>query len=75
MLWVPLGVLELLVLSKWVYHLPFLGGVEQIKYFEMPVPGLLGFLPFGAACWAMWQTAATPLRGLAEPLPNDVTLI
>jgi hypothetical protein len=62
-------------LSKWIYHLPFLGGVERIKYFEMPVPGLLGFLPFGAACWAMWQMAAIPLRGLAEPPPNDQTLI
>jgi hypothetical protein len=62
-------------LSKWIYHLPFLGHAEQYKYFEMPLPGLLGFLPFGAACWVMWQTAAIPLHGLAEPLPNDETIL
>jgi hypothetical protein len=62
-------------LSKWIYHLPFLGQWEQIRYFQMPITGLLGFIPFGVECWVMWQTAAIPLRGLAEPLPNDETTI
>jgi hypothetical protein len=42
-------------LAKWVYHLPFLGSWENIRYFEMPVPGLAGFIPFGVETWAMWQ--------------------
>jgi hypothetical protein len=62
-------------LSKWIYHLPFLGAAERIKYFEMPIAGLAGFLPFSVACWAMWQTAAIPLRGLVEPLPDDHTIL
>jgi hypothetical protein len=62
-------------LSKWIYHLPFLGAVEHIRYLEMPLPGLIGFLPFGIETWVMWQTASIPLRGLAEPLPDDETMI
>ncbi len=42
-------------LAKWTYHLPFLGWWQHIKYFEMPVPGLLGFLSFGVEIWVMWQ--------------------
>ena len=30
--------------TKWVYHLPFLGGWEGVRYFEMPVFGLIGFV-------------------------------
>lgn len=62
-------------LTKWVYHLPFLGHAEQLRYFEMPLLGLIGFLPFGLECWVMWQTLRIPLDGLAEPLPNDQTLL
>jgi len=62
-------------LEKWIYHLPFLGAAEQFRYFEMPVAGLAGFIPFGMACWVMWQTARIPLDGLAEPLPDDGTII
>jgi hypothetical protein len=62
-------------LEKWIYHLPFLGGVEQIRYFQMPLPGLLGFIPFGMATWVMWQTIRIPLDGLVEPLPNERTII
>ncbi len=43
--------------TKWVYHLPFLGGLERYKYFEMPVMGLIGFVAFGIETWTMWQTA------------------
>jgi len=62
-------------LAKWVYHLPFLGTAEHLKFFEMPVIGLLGFIPFGLECWVMWQTLRTPFDGLAEPLPGERTLL
>ena len=62
-------------LAKWVYHLPFLGAAEHVKYFEMPVPGLLGFLPFGLECWVMWQTICIPLEGLAEPTTDELAVI
>lgn len=62
-------------LAKWVYVLPFLGKWEHIKYFEMPLPGLLGFIPFGIECWVMWQTMRVPLDGLVEPLPDERSLL
>jgi hypothetical protein len=62
-------------LTKWTYHLPFLGALEQHRYFEMPLPGLLGFLPFGIECWIMWQLIRIPLDGLTEPLPDDRSLL
>jgi hypothetical protein len=62
-------------LIKWVYHLPFLGPLEHVKYFEMPAVGLLGFIPFGLECWVMWQTMRIPVDGLAEPLPDERSLL
>ena len=62
-------------LTKWTYHLPFLGRWEQFRYFEMPVLGLLGFIPFGMECWVMWQTIRIGLDGLAEPLPDECSLL
>lgn len=62
-------------LAKWVYDLPFLGIAERVKYFEMPVIGLLGFIPFGLECWVMWQTLRIPFDGLAEPLPDERALL
>ena len=62
-------------LAKWVYHLPFLGAAEHLKYFEMPVVGLLGFIPFGLECWVMWQTLRIPLDALAESLPDERQLL
>lgn len=61
-------------LTKWTYHLPFLGAAEQYRYFEMPLIGLLGFIPFGVECWVMWQTMRIPLDGLVEPIPDDRAL-
>jgi hypothetical protein len=52
--------------SKWIYHLPFLGTWEHYKYFEMPVPGLLGFIAFGLETWTMWQTALLVLAPYVE---------
>jgi hypothetical protein len=62
-------------LTKWVYHLPFLGAAEHIRYFEMPVVGLLGFIAFGIECWVIWQSMRIPLDGLAEPLPDERSLL
>jgi hypothetical protein len=62
-------------LTKWTYHLPFLGRLEHYKYFEMPIPGLLGFIPFGIECWIMWQMMRIPFDGLVEPLPDDRSLL
>jgi hypothetical protein len=62
-------------LTKWTYNLPFLGRLENYRYFEMPLLGLLGFIPFGIECWIMWQTMRIPLDGLVEPLPDDRSLL
>ncbi len=62
-------------LAKWTYHLPFLGVTEHIKYFEMPIVGLLGFMPFGLEAWVMWQSMRMPLDGLVEPLPDENSLL
>lgn len=63
--------------AKWTYDLPFLGPLEAIRYFEMPLPGLGGFLPFAASCWAMFQTVALLADRLGlrlEPQPPDAVL-
>lgn len=60
--------------AKWTYDLPFLGPLEAVRFFEMPVVGLLGFPPFAIECWAMFQTLAWGLgrlrRRLIEPPPG-----
>ncbi len=38
-------------LSKWTYTVPYFG---DVKIFEMPVLGFLGFPPFAIECWAMY---------------------
>jgi hypothetical protein len=38
-------------LSKWTYTVPYFGNV---KIFEMPVLGFLGFPPFAIECWAIY---------------------
>jgi hypothetical protein len=38
--------------AKWVYTVPF---TRNMKYFEMPLLGLLGFPPFALECYAMYQ--------------------
>lgn len=37
--------------TKWTYTVPYFG---NIKLFEMPVLGYLGFPPFAVGCWAMY---------------------
>lgn len=60
--------------GKWTYNLPFLGPLEDIRYFEMPVIGLSGYLPFGIECWVMYQSALLAVRKLGlrlEPPTRD----
>lgn len=62
-------------ITKWSYNLPFLGELERIRYFEMPVPGFLGFLPFAIECWVVLNAIVLVLCKLrlrvAEPLPDE----
>ena len=41
--------------AKWHYTFPIF---QQLKIFEMPAPGYLGFIPFALECFAMYVTAA-----------------
>jgi hypothetical protein len=56
--------------TKWIYHLPFLGHLEPYKYFEMPALGLIGFIAFALETWAMWQTSLLILSPLVEAESN-----
>ena len=51
-------------ISKWTYTVPFLG---NIKIFEMPVLGFLGFPPFAVECWVMYIF----LRSLLQPQASE----
>jgi len=51
-------------ISKWTYTVPFLG---NIKIFEMPVLGFLGFPPFAVECWVMYIF----LRSLLQPQTSE----
>lgn len=59
--------------AKWTYDLPFLGPLEAVRYFEMPVLGLAGFPPFAIECWVAFQTIVLLARRLGaariETLP------
>ena len=41
--------------AKWHYTFPMF---QEMKIFEMPAPGYLGFLPFALECFAMYVSAA-----------------
>jgi hypothetical protein len=47
-------------LAKWVYAVPFL---SEIKIFEMPVLGYLGFPPFALECYVLYHLVRRLLRG------------
>src|SRR6266850_8057455 len=47
-------------LTKWTYTVPFFGNV---KIFEMPVLGFLGFPPFAIECWAIYIFCRSLLGG------------
>ena len=48
-------------IAKWTYTVPFFG---NLKIFEMPVLGFLGFPPFAVECWVMYIF----LRSLLQPV-------
>ncbi len=47
--------------SKWIYTVP---GFEELKLFEMPVLGFLGFPPFALECYVMYRSVV--LLGVAR---------
>lgn len=54
--------------AKWHYIFPMF---QQVKIFEMPAPGFLGFLPFALECFCMYVTArwiATKLLKSSRPM-------
>jgi len=58
-------------ISKWTYTVPYLGNV---KLFEMPILGFLGFPPFAIECWAMYIFARSllgPLKGVFDAAGED----
>ena len=46
--------------AKWYYTVPII--LSDVKIFEMPVVGFLGFPPFALECFAMYQTARAIMR-------------
>ena len=55
-------------LTRWTYTVPYLG---DVKVFEMPVLGYLGFPPFTLECYAMYHCA----RGLVVPRGSPATAL
>ena len=55
-------------LSKWTYTVPYFGNV---KIFEMPVLGFLGFPPFAIECWAMYIFVRSLLSANPRATLND----
>ena len=53
-------------LTKWTYTVPYFG---DIKIFEMPVLGYLGFPPFAVECWVMYIFCRSLLT--KQPLRTD----
>jgi len=51
--------------TKWTYTVPYLG---DVKVFEMPVLGYLGFPPFALECYAMYHALRGALGRLPAPL-------
>ena len=55
-------------ISKWTYTVPFLG---DLKIFEMPVLGFLGFPPFAVECWVMYIFVRSLLQPQASEINDD----
>ena len=54
--------------SKWTYTVPYFG---NLKIFEMPILGFLGFPPFAIECWAMYIFVRSLLSTSARAALND----
>jgi len=48
--------------AKWHYTVPIM---EDVKLFEMPLPGFLGFPPFALECFTMYVFVRLMFRRLA----------
>jgi len=58
--------------AKWIYTVPFF---EELKLFEMPVLGFLGFPPFAVECACLyrlvvWHRLAPPFGSFAQQRPD-----
>ena len=52
--------------AKWIYSVPIL---SNLKMFEMPLPGYLGFPPFALECFTMYVAARRWMwRGAGRPI-------
>ncbi|HVF55163.1 MAG TPA: hypothetical protein VM934_03380 [Pyrinomonadaceae bacterium] len=58
--------------AKWTYTVPYLG---DVKIFEMPVLGYLGFPPFVVECWAIYVFCRSLLRPVRRMAPKEEALI
>lgn len=56
-------------LSKWTYTVPYL---SNVKIFEMPVLGFLGFPPFAIECWAIYIFCRSLLSDKPERLSDSI---
>ena len=46
--------------ARWIYILPMF---QNMKLFEMPLPGFLGFVPFAWEAWCMYWVLFLPFGG------------
>lgn len=58
-------------LSKWTYTVPYFGNV---KLFEMPVLGFLGFPPFAVECWVIYIFVHSLLRSNEQTQGSEIFL-
>ena len=56
-------------ISKWTYTVPYFGNV---KIFEMPVLGFLGFPPFAIECWAIYIFCRSLLGGKVDKSSDTI---
>ena len=59
-------------LTKWTYTVPYFG---NIKIFEMPVLGFLGFPPFAVECWVMYIFIRSLLKPGVPETSNDEVFV
>ena len=61
-------------LTRWTYTVPYLG---DVKLFEMPVLGYLGFPPFALECYALYHFLRGYLLGSGqnERDPSDLSIV
>ena len=59
-------------ITKWTYTVPFFGNV---KIFEMPVLGFLGFPPFAVECWVMYIFLRSLLQALPRGTPSSDIIV